>query len=92
MRPFQGELGGNNAAIVLAGVDIEAVAQDLAMAMFSFAGQRCTAIRRVIVERSILAPFTDALCVAVQGLKVGQPADRATQVGPVISKERQAAP
>ena len=91
MRPFQGELGGNNAAIVLQGVDLTAVAQDLAMAMFSFAGQRCTAIRRVIVERPILAAFTEALVAAVEALKVGQPADPTTQVGPVISKARQVA-
>lgn len=91
MRPFQGELGGNNAAIVLADADLTAVAQDLAMAMFSFAGQRCTAIRRVIVERSVLSPFTQALIAAVKALKVGQPDDPTTQVGPVISRERQAA-
>lgn len=91
MRPFQGELGGNNAAIVLADADLPAVAQDLAMAMFSFAGQRCTAIRRVIVERAVLAPFTQALVAAVEALTVGPPADLVTQVGPVISKDRQAA-
>jgi len=88
-RPLQAELGGNNAAIVLGDADVEAVAQDLATAMFSFAGQRCTAIRRVIVERSILESFSAALCAAVSALNVGFPEDVRTQVGPVISREIQ---
>ncbi len=91
MRPLQAELGGNNAAIVLRDADLDAAARDLAIAMFSFAGQRCTAIRRVIVERPIVGRFTALLCEAVAALKVGPPADPATRVGPVISKARQAA-
>jgi acyl-CoA reductase-like NAD-dependent aldehyde dehydrogenase len=58
--------------------------------MFSFAGQRCTAIRRVIVHGDILVRFTDALCSAVSALAVGLPADPRTQMGPVIAKPRQA--
>jgi acyl-CoA reductase-like NAD-dependent aldehyde dehydrogenase len=87
--PVQGELGGNNAAIILADVDVDEVAADLAPAMFSFSGQRCTAIRRLIVERAIAAPFGQAIARAVMGLRTGMPVERDTQIGPVISRERQ---
>lgn len=84
-RPLQAELGGNNAAIVLADADLEAAADDLAAAMFSFAGQRCTAIRRIIVEAPAFEPFSEALRTAIGRLRIGMPADPATQMGPVIS-------
>jgi len=87
--PVQGELGGNNAAIILADVDVETVAADLAPAMFSFSGQRCTAIRRLIVERAIAPRFGEAISAAVTTLRAGMPAARETQIGPVISRERQ---
>ncbi|HSG33760.1 MAG TPA: aldehyde dehydrogenase family protein, partial [Sphingomonadaceae bacterium] len=89
MRPVQAELGGNNAAIVLVDADLSLAAEELAAAMFSFAGQRCTAIRRVIVERSAYAEFAELLRKATQALKTGDPADPETQVGPLISKARQ---
>jgi acyl-CoA reductase-like NAD-dependent aldehyde dehydrogenase/nicotinamidase-related amidase len=89
MRPLQAELGGNNAAIVLTDADVDMVAQDLAGAMFSFAGQRCTAIRRVIVVHDIFGSFVEALRGAVDALKVGLPSDHGTHVGPVISKTQQ---
>jgi acyl-CoA reductase-like NAD-dependent aldehyde dehydrogenase len=87
--PVQAELGGNNAAIVLADTDVEEVASQLAPAMFSFAGQRCTAIRRLIVEQPVYEPFSEALRHAVEALATGLPEDPATEVGPVISRERQ---
>ena len=86
-KPLQAELGGNNAAIVLADCDVEAEARGLALAAFGFAGQRCTATRRIIVERSLAPRFTDALVAAVQRLVVGDPEDPNTQVGPLVSPE-----
>jgi acyl-CoA reductase-like NAD-dependent aldehyde dehydrogenase len=86
-KPVQAELGGNNAAIVLADCDLEAEAQGLAQAAFSFAGQRCTAIRRIVVEERILARFTEALVTATRALVVGDPERAETQVGPLISPE-----
>jgi acyl-CoA reductase-like NAD-dependent aldehyde dehydrogenase len=87
-KPLQAELGGNNAAIVLADCDIEAQAEGFALAAFGFAGQRCTATRRFIVERGIEARFLAALLAAVAGLRVGDPEASATQVGPLISPEQ----
>ncbi|MEM8885769.1 MAG: aldehyde dehydrogenase family protein, partial [Planctomycetota bacterium] len=79
--PLQAELGGNNAAILLADADL-GQARAWAQAAFGFAGQRCTAIRRFIVEESIRAPFEQALVDAARAL------DREAEVGPVISEEQ----
>lgn len=89
--PVQAELGGSNAAIIDESADLDAAATDLAAAMFSFAGQRCTAIRRVIVLDSVFDAFAERLAQAVAALRVGDPGDQATQVGPVIARDRQQA-
>ena len=90
-KPLQAELGGNNAMIVLADADLESEAMNLALAAFSFAGQRCTAIRRFIVEKSILGRFEETLIAATQSLRIGEPLDSATQIGPLVAAERRAA-
>lgn len=84
-KSLQAELGGNNAAIVLADADIGRTAEDLAGAMFSFAGQRCTAVRRLIVEEPIAGTFAEALKAAVEAIRVGPPSDPGTRMGPLIS-------
>lgn len=89
--PVQAELGGSNAAIIDLSADLDAAAEDLAAAIFSFAGQRCTAVRRVIVLDSVYGPFVERLAGAVEALSVGDPADSATQIGPVIDRGRQQA-
>jgi acyl-CoA reductase-like NAD-dependent aldehyde dehydrogenase len=88
-KPLQAELGGNNAAIVMGDPDADALAPDLALAAFSYAGQRCTALRRILVEESFRAEFEEALVAATEALRVGDPHDPATQVGPLISHARQ---
>jgi len=90
MIPFQGELGGNNGAIVLEDADIEAVIADLVPAMFSFAGQRCTAIRRIIVARKISNAFGQSLAEAVEALETGSPNLPDTVLGPVVSHDKRA--
>lgn len=87
-RPLQAELGGNNAALVMPGCDLRATARLLAASAFGFAGQRCTATRRLIVHEALHAPFTEALLEAVAGLRVGDPREEGTQVGPLLSPER----
>lgn len=84
-KPLQGELGGNNAALVLGDCDVRASARELASAAFSFAGQRCTAIRRMIVERSVLPLFRDEFVSTAMALRIGQPDDRETRIGPLVS-------
>jgi acyl-CoA reductase-like NAD-dependent aldehyde dehydrogenase/nicotinamidase-related amidase len=86
-KPLQAELGGNNACIILADAELESVIDNLAMAAFSFAGQRCTSIRRFIVEASIAKKFTDRLTQAVRALRIGEPQLPDTQIGPMISPQ-----
>jgi acyl-CoA reductase-like NAD-dependent aldehyde dehydrogenase/nicotinamidase-related amidase len=88
LKPLQAELGGNNAAIVLADADLAAAAADLAQAAFGFAGQRCTAIRRVVVAAEAAARFEALFAEAARALRVGDPADAATDVGPLVSAEK----
>jgi acyl-CoA reductase-like NAD-dependent aldehyde dehydrogenase/nicotinamidase-related amidase len=88
MKPLQAELGGNNAAIILRDADLESVAAGLARAAFGFAGQRCTATRRVIVDRAVAARFEALLIEAVGALVNGEPDDPGTEVGPLISAEK----
>lgn len=88
-KPFQAELGGNNAAIVMPDTDVQGAAQDLALAAFSFSGQRCTATRRFVVHQDVRKGFTEALVASINALKLGDPTDIETQVGPVVSREKQ---
>jgi acyl-CoA reductase-like NAD-dependent aldehyde dehydrogenase len=84
-KPLQAELGGNNAAIVLADADLAAAAADLAQAAFGFAGQRCTAIRRLVVVEEVAGRFETLFAEATRALRVGDPSDAATDVGPLVS-------
>jgi len=85
-QPLQAELGGNNAAIVLPDYDFETAAGDLAREAFGFAGQRCTATRRFLVDETIASEFERALVAATEVLPVGDPLDAATEVGPLVSR------
>ena len=85
--PLQAELGGNNAAIVWSDCDLGAAASAIAEAGFGAAGQRCTANRRVIVAERCHAEFLDSLETATSALPLGDPADLATRVGPLVDAE-----
>ena len=83
--PFQAELGGNNGSIVWADSDLCATAESIAEGAFAFAGQRCTANRRAIVDSSVYDVFVDQLILASRRIVWGDPADEKTQIGPLIS-------
>src|SRR5205814_3750493 len=83
--PLQAELGGNNASIVWRDADLGAAAESISEGAFAFAGQRCTANRRAIVDSSIYDVFLDQLVMACRRLILGDPADEKTQIGPLIS-------
>jgi acyl-CoA reductase-like NAD-dependent aldehyde dehydrogenase len=90
-KPLQAELGGNNAALILDDWAFDdADLMQLARAVYGFAGQRCTAIRRLIVQRGAFDRFTKAFGETVAALRVGEPLDPATQVGPLISAAHRA--
>ncbi|HVS84204.1 MAG TPA: aldehyde dehydrogenase family protein [Gaiellaceae bacterium] len=78
------ELGNSTPAIVAADADLDAAAAKLAGNAFSFAGQSCISVQRIYVERPVLDGFLERFLPKVEGLVVGDPADDATDVGPVI--------
>jgi betaine-aldehyde dehydrogenase len=79
------ELGGKSANVVYADADLEKAAAAAPLAVFGNAGQDCCARSRILVERSVLDPFMAALEDAVEALRVGDPLDESTQMGPLIS-------
>src|SRR5215203_7147140 len=79
------ELGGKSANVVFADADIQAAAAAAPSAVFGNAGQDCCARSRILVERSALDAFMDAFEEAVEAIKVGDPLDEATEMGPLIS-------
>jgi alpha-ketoglutaric semialdehyde dehydrogenase len=81
---MQAEMGGQNPSIVLADADLEKAATTIAYAAMGYAGQKCTATSRIIVEEAVYPDFLDLLETAVTSLQVLDPAAEATLVGPVI--------
>lgn len=88
-KPLQAELGGNNGAIVCADcADLDDVARQIAEAAFAFAGQRCTATRRVIVLEPIYDAFVALLKKSTAAMAWGAAEDENTQVGPLLAAAR----
>jgi betaine-aldehyde dehydrogenase len=79
------ELGGKSANVVFADADLERAAQSAPMAAFGNAGQDCCARSRILVESSIMDRFLEVLEEAVEAIRVGDPLDEHTQMGPLIS-------
>jgi betaine-aldehyde dehydrogenase len=84
------ELGGKSANIVFADADLEAAAAAAPPAVFGNAGQDCCARSRLLVERSAMDRFLELLEPHVRALRVGDPLDEATEMGPLISSEQRA--
>jgi acyl-CoA reductase-like NAD-dependent aldehyde dehydrogenase len=82
------ELGGKSANVVFADADLEQAAASAPIAVFGNSGQDCCARSRILVESSALDSFMAALEDAVEGLRVGDPLDDATQMGPLISADQ----
>ncbi len=80
------ELGNNSAVIVEPDVDLADAAKRIAAAAFSYAGQSCISVQRVMMHRTIEKQFTKELIAATHALKLGDPADEQTDVGPVIDQ------
>ncbi|HGJ6893978.1 TPA: NADP-dependent glyceraldehyde-3-phosphate dehydrogenase [Streptococcus pneumoniae] len=83
MRPIMLELGGKDAALVLEDADLEHAAKQIIAGAFSYSGQRCTAIKRVIVLESVADKLATLLQEEVSKLTVGDPFDNA-DITPVI--------
>ncbi len=87
----QAEMGGQNPSIVLADADLDRAAANIAYASMAYAGQKCTATSRVIVEDPAYDAFRDRLVTAVEGLQVLDPSSPDTMVGPVIDEASRSA-
>jgi len=84
------ELGGKSANIVFADADIEKAAASAPSAVFGNAGQDCCARSRILVERSAVDRFMQTLEKAVKAIRVGDPLDDKTEMGPLISADQRA--
>ncbi len=84
------ELGGKSANIVFADADIDKAAASAPGAVFGNAGQDCCARSRILVERSAVDRFMQALEKAIKALRVGDPLDERTEMGPLISADQRA--
>src|SRR5881628_3183403 len=80
------ELGGNNALIVAPSADLEMATQSIFFGAVGTAGQRCTSTRRVILHESIADKVRTKLLEAYKSLRIGNPLDRETLMGPLIDK------
>jgi acyl-CoA reductase-like NAD-dependent aldehyde dehydrogenase len=83
------ELGGKSAAIILDDADPAAVATGIRFASLSNSGQICNALTRILVPATRSGQFVDALAAEMAALVVGDPADPATQVGPLVARRQQ---
>jgi betaine-aldehyde dehydrogenase len=81
------ELGGKSANVVFADSDLERAAAAAPYAVFDNAGQDCCARSRILVERSAYDRFADLLVAATRGVRLGDPADETTEMGPLISAQ-----
>jgi succinylglutamic semialdehyde dehydrogenase len=80
------EMGGKNAAIVLADADLGWAAREIAFAAYVTAGQRCTATSRVLVERAVADALIEKLAFIAREIRVGPPDAPDTFLGPVINE------
>ena len=85
VKPVSFELGGKNPAIVFADCDRDETIQQLSDGIFLNTGQVCLCAERVYVERPIYEWFLSAMKKEVEGLRIGWPADKTTDMGPLIS-------
>jgi acyl-CoA reductase-like NAD-dependent aldehyde dehydrogenase len=79
------ELGGKSACVVFADADLERCAEAIPMSAFGNAGQDCCARSRVLVERSAYDSFMEAFAKRTERIRVGDPLDEDTEMGPLIS-------
>jgi aldehyde dehydrogenase (NAD+) len=83
------ELGGKSAAIILDDADLAATVEGLKMASLMNNGQACVAQTRILASRARYDEVVDAVTSMVGGLKVGDPAEEATEIGPLVAKRQQ---
>lgn len=81
------ELGGNNAIIITPHADLELALRAVVFGAVGTAGQRCTSTRRIILHESLFDSFSDRLVKVYRSLRIGNPLDTGTHVGPLIDRQ-----
>jgi len=81
------ELGGNNAIVVMDDADLDLVVRAVLFGAVGTAGQRCTSTRRLILQRGIAGPFVERLKAAYAHVRIGDPLDGATLMGPLVDED-----
>jgi betaine-aldehyde dehydrogenase len=89
LKRYSLELGGKSAAIVLDDADLASTVQGLKFASLMNSGQACVAQTRILASRQRYGEVVDALAGMVEGLTIGDPADPATDVGPLVAERQQ---
>ena len=87
MKKLTMELGGNDPLIVLEDADIEKAVDEAVTGAFTFSGQICCGVKRIILDNKVADEFIDLLIEKTSRLKIGNPMDESTDIGPVINKE-----
>lgn len=85
-KPFIAEMGSKNPALITSNADLERAAEGVVRGAFGYSGQKCSATSRVYVERGVKNGFLKILKDKVDNLRVGDPRDKDTFVGPVINQ------
>src|SRR5580700_10046162 len=83
-KESRSRIGGNAAVIVHSDADLEYAAERCVSGGFGYAGQTCISVQRILVEHSVYGKFTDLFVEGVKKLKIGDPLDESTDVGPLI--------
>ena len=87
MKPLLLELGGKDAAIVLEDADLDRTVDNIVSGAYSYSGQRCTAVKRVLVMESVADVLAEKLKDKISKLKVGDPREEGVIITPLINKK-----
>jgi aldehyde dehydrogenase (NAD+) len=89
LKRYSLELGGKSAAIILDDADLAATMEGLKMASLMNNGQACVAQTRILASRERYDEVVEALGETVRGMKVGDPSDPTTEIGPLVAERQQ---
>lgn len=87
LKPAVLELGGSDPCLVMADADLERAADVVVLSRIINAGQSCIAAKRILIEQAVYPKFTDMLLSRLEKLKVGNPLDPNTDIGPLARKD-----
>lgn len=87
MKPLLMELGGKDAAIVLADANLDLTAKNIVSGAFSYSGQRCTAVKRVLVLDEVADALVEKIITNMEKLKIGNPLEGDVDIVPLINKK-----